>query len=30
MYFNPPEKYVASYQGHTLARGLMIYPIWVR
>jgi hypothetical protein len=29
MYFDPPGKYAARYQGHTLARGLMLYPISV-
>jgi hypothetical protein len=29
MYVDPPEKYAAKYQGHTLARGLRIYPISV-
>ena len=29
MYLDPPEKYAARYRGHTIARGLMLYPISV-
>ena len=29
MYLDPPEKYAARYRGHTIARGLMLYPIAV-
>jgi hypothetical protein len=29
MYLDPPERYAAWYQGHMLARGLMLYPISV-
>jgi hypothetical protein len=29
-YLDPPERYAAQYQGHTLRRGLFLYPISVR
>jgi hypothetical protein len=29
LYLDPPDKYAARYQGHAIARGLMLYPISV-
>jgi hypothetical protein len=30
MYFDPPEKYAAKYQGHTVPHGLRLYPISIK
>lgn len=30
MYFDPPKKYAAQYQGRLIPRGLLLYPISVR